>query len=1079
MLMLLTMTLFAGVPSAGGEQHSAEPETASLIKQVESLAGRLARTETLVQQYSREAREAEAKLIELRVEHEFRIANMEKHRIDAGRFSDSCHYCNNGTIATAVSIAERAAKRIRERLQRLKAMHDPDHSIYKRAEIAAETSCEHASEASSLLMTQADTVQKWIREDRDGLNELADAMNRFKGEMQSLYAASSVFPQDGEKLKAYRLHVKACQLAAEAIDECHKDKMRIDTIERRAKALMLGLGQTGQWLRESLATLQDELVPLANRAEGNELGAETAARVQTMKERLRGMRQDLSRWEAGSVLSGGIAFEPPPPCSAADPGPLDSLLEALESALSEKRVVLAEAEGALLLLDEAVQQLPAAEEQIRRGRACHEKLVQAAGTVSAADLLENAATEAETMLEKSGLVQAQGGQDLCEKADTLRAETAARVERIEKAESLVRSTLEAAQRLADKCPDVENPANIKTLYNKAEGLTVDIGADVVLIIRDRDRITEYLELAARAHQDAVEKSESILQKITALHDSMAPLAAGLSEADAGYGCWEHLRYVLEKAELEAFAIRNSRLCSVEKPQKLAARAERAYAGALAELGGHEGLVALAQTCSKPEEAEPSIEEQAMAAIDACDFAAAKTIMDTMPEGEKKSELVSAYDAGKKLEVELKVMVNQKAKGKYRQCDYDGALKILQKALAKATCQIHIEKINKSIAATQKGKALEDELKVMVNEQAKGMYQQCNYDGALEILNAALAKAKCEVHKTKINKSIGATKKGQKLEAELRSMVKNAGAKYDLCLFDEARSIVDNALAKAKCEKHIKSLNGKKGKIKAREQKEQEIHNNIQTALNKNQQGASAKALDMLNNLLPDARCEASRVRINNAIAQIKADSENRVDGNSEVIKEHTMHADNFTCTVKAYLSPPSPDNSLICWKILTEDVNSSYRVIHALKYSIGHPETRRLRPRGGFTNFLCMDFGEDASDAKALAEAKENCQRWFASNQGPRNEVHDNCEIKKYRDKENPNRAGSILEEEKGDRLILHVTNNREQCAPLASSIYGRDQRSSWGQTVSGSHRMCEGVVGRTFNETARAAKQKCEKWNR
>jgi hypothetical protein len=106
-----------------------------------------------------------------------------------------------------------------------------------------------------------------------------------------------------------------------------------------------------------------------------------------------------------------------------------------------------------------------------------------------------------------------------------------------------------------------------------------------------------------------------------------------------------------------------------------------------------------------------------------------------------------------------------------------------------------------------GLNLENDLKALVN-QAGSAYKACEYAQALTLIQQARQRAKCPRHISSLDDKKAKIQAAQSLENELRALVDKARAKYKDCRLDEALTILDQAQGKAKCGKHRQSINKK-------------------------------------------------------------------------------------------------------------------------------------------------------------------------------------------------------------------------------------------------------------------------------
>ncbi len=204
---------------------------------------------------------------------------------------------------------------------------------------------------------------------------------------------------------------------------------------------------------------------------------------------------------------------------------------------------------------------------------------------------------------------------------------------------------------------------------------------------------------------------------------------------------------------------------------------------------------------KAEEAIQKIEEKlyadAQAALDSCDFEKARSLIDQMPVGSKRTEIDQKHQASISLENRLKALVG-KANGEYGSRNYEAALSILDKALLEATCERHLESINKKIAIVNAAV-----LKVYNNAQAA--LNSCDFERARKLIDQMPAGPKRAGLDQKYQASIS-------LENRLKTLVGKANGEYGSRNYEAALSILRGALKQAKCDRHRESINNKIAKV---------------------------------------------------------------------------------------------------------------------------------------------------------------------------------------------------------------------------------------------------------------------------
>jgi len=200
-------------------------------------------------------------------------------------------------------------------------------------------------------------------------------------------------------------------------------------------------------------------------------------------------------------------------------------------------------------------------------------------------------------------------------------------------------------------------------------------------------------------------------------------------------------------------------------------------------------------------------------LDECDYNQAQTLIDGLYQGPKKDELAQKLADGRTLEDTLKSLVNQ-ARGHYRDCQYDQARTVLKEAEQKAQCQKHVDSIADKLAKVKARQELEAELRSMVDE-ANALYRECRFNKVLDILNRALAKAKCQKHKKSINDKIKLTKRRHEHEKTSIALAEEANRFYKNGKYQDALAKLRQALKHTSCQRFRDSLDKKIAKVQGK------------------------------------------------------------------------------------------------------------------------------------------------------------------------------------------------------------------------------------------------------------------------
>ncbi|MDZ7759096.1 MAG: hypothetical protein U5L00_02420 [Desulfovermiculus sp.] len=732
-----------------------------LRAQVKDLSQRLAQVEKLAAKYSAQAEEVETELHELKYELEFRQANAQQALYDADRFSESFSYCETVRLDFKIGYVTNLAARISMLVQELKAEFQRYREAGSTAKGMAEMMCENANRAREATLIEGGTLELWVKEASADLAELANRKKSLEQKLRPLGNTRAVLERQVKDLRSYEVHSAVCAAVASKLSECAKDMTRIREIQQIQKSMNMiqaALGQSRQWLSGLVEDVRTRLRHLSHNTGSD---PEMGTRIEQLRERLQSVSDTLSKTGAAPV----IPHVPSISCHRYDNYNLDAAgqrLPELQSALAAGNAALAEADGALLLVNDALAE-GSLSQNLKRGQGCYDQLVKIADSMSPSVMFEDAADRAKALLDSyTNPIQHQKvAEDFCSQAREQWESMNTQVGRLEKVEKLVQGSLRAADGLADSCPEVKNPENIAKLYAKAKQFTVRMGADVVVMLRrDGMRIEEKLKLAAEARSDVLSEAASIHEKIEQLHQRMLPLAENVSRNDPAAAHVDNLRFTLRDARLLYGKIQKTPECQVPAGNGLIARAEKAYTGALTVLRGYESLPARAKACIEAGESHQDMHDEAMAAIEACDLEKASGLLQTLPDGPGKSSVQEAYDTAMDLQRELKELVNVRARKKFDACEYEVAMSLLERALDRAQCQSDRERIAKTLEATRKRLKEQKALKKLVNTEAREKFDEGDYDGALDLLKQALERARCQWERDKIAKSIKAVRNKQ-------------------------------------------------------------------------------------------------------------------------------------------------------------------------------------------------------------------------------------------------------------------------------------------------------------------------------
>jgi hypothetical protein len=368
--------------------------------------------------------------------------------------------------------------------------------------------------------------------------------------------------------------------------------------------------------------------------------------------------------------------------------------------------------------------------------------------------------------------------------------------------------------LDDAEKDLKRAEEIKTNYlntyvSEMERIQGGLGKDVkslgveadalAEVVRGKDRQLEagVAQLQARIKAAAGKvvmdmpqrppKVPKLTAEFTALRTKLEGLDAKRSSFEEGFALVKSAIADGNKAISDAEGVKISGAFATKNAPANLKRARECYA-----------------SLKEAKETAPQVAEDTSADIEAtlqsCDFEKARTLIDQMPAGQKKTGLEQKYQAAVDLENRLKALV-EKASGEYKSRKYGDALSTLDKALLEAKCERHLESINKKIAIVNAAV-----LKVYNN--AKAALQSCNFEKAKKFIDMMPAGSK----KTELDQEYQAA---IELENRLKALVNEANGEYTNRRYEDALSTLGVALDDAKCDRHIESINNKIALVKSK------------------------------------------------------------------------------------------------------------------------------------------------------------------------------------------------------------------------------------------------------------------------
>ena len=248
--------------------------------------------------------------------------------------------------------------------------------------------------------------------------------------------------------------------------------------------------------------------------------------------------------------------------------------------------------------------------------------------------------------------------------------------------------------------------------------------------------------------------------------------------------------------------------TIKQAEEALTRAQEARQAAADKSAAASGVLIEAEKCVAalargPRPAGGGSEDQARRALASCDLTRAKDLINALPPGPGKDELVRQLNDQRARQAALGTLVVQ-AENEFDNCRLQNSLDLLLQAQGQAECQDHRKKIAAAIATVNDAQAAEPEFLTLLGE-ATAHYRDCRLAQALEILKQAQPLAKCKKYQKKVARMIDkATKKQEheKLTVQMFESAKKLIAKGKL---GEARDLLVKAKSHTTCDRYETDL----------------------------------------------------------------------------------------------------------------------------------------------------------------------------------------------------------------------------------------------------------------------------------
>lgn len=254
----------------------------------------------------------------------------------------------------------------------------------------------------------------------------------------------------------------------------------------------------------------------------------------------------------------------------------------------------------------------------------------------------------------------------------------------------------------------------------------------------------------------------------------------------------------------------------------------------------------------------ALPEEVTAAIRACEFDRAKTLISQMPAGPKRNGLQQAYEASKNREDHVKVLFQQ-GKDLYGQGKYREALAALKKAGAETQCETRRSTIDAAIAKVEsKLKEAEE-----IYADAKAALDACDFQRGRGLIE----KLPMGQPRSELARELG--KAGELEKADMAAYAKAKGL-YDQCKYDDAIKALEHASSLTPCSRVREKLAEELAIVRAAQERQNQARAWFERAKELAQQGDNKAALAAFMEARERTLCQKSQATIDAAIAKIRA-----------------------------------------------------------------------------------------------------------------------------------------------------------------------------------------------------------------
>lgn len=258
----------------------------------------------------------------------------------------------------------------------------------------------------------------------------------------------------------------------------------------------------------------------------------------------------------------------------------------------------------------------------------------------------------------------------------------------------------------------------------------------------------------------------------------------------------------------------------------------------------------------------------LALLSACEFEDAKQSIAKMPPGSLRSQAQAQYQNALQAEEKFSGFLKQAA-ATSKDCRYNQALKELNDSKRHAVCESSLNTLSQEISKVRAARDYEKHTQDLFR-QAKGEYQRCNYQRALDKLSEARDYTHCERFHKSLTTKLSIVEKAAAREKRTKSLYKGAYTNFENCQLSQALEKLNKALNHTRCEKYRSKIKSRFSKIKGAEPDLERVRNFFEEAKADYADCDYDSALGRLDNALTFAPCGRYRDKLLEKISKVRS-----------------------------------------------------------------------------------------------------------------------------------------------------------------------------------------------------------------